>query len=108
MVFHPDDYSAMTAMHCNTEEKAKRFLRLMHSHGKKWVSDDSYLNTSFYNVFKEDTVYYFNRGTYGSRRTAVENGRKILSFDDFDGREEQVQPEISFEAFLSASDQTTI
>ena len=51
------------AIHCNTEEQAKKLLKAFDKMGKKWNGGDSYLKETEYEQFKNETVY-FNDRTY--------------------------------------------
>ena len=108
MKFNAEYYRGNTVMHCDTESKAQVFLEHLSKVGKRWCNGESYLVTTQYGTYGPETVYYFNRGSYGSFYHAHRNGYEILSFDDFDWEEESFEQAMSFDAFLSGVDQTTI
>lgn len=82
MKFNLNDYkSEYAAMHCKTKEEAESFCRFLDQNGRVWYSGISYLKVDYWDNYKIDTIYYFNRGTYGS----VENIRRdvvILEWSD--------------------------
>ena len=53
------------AVHCETEEQAKDFLKQMHDHGMKWNRGNSYLEYTHWEFYKTETAYG-NRRTYDS------------------------------------------
>ena len=108
MRFNAGNYSGNSVMHCDTESKAQIFLEYLSEAGKRWCNGDSYLVTTNFKIYGAETVYYFNKGSYGSLHYASVNGYEILSFDDFDWGEEPIEQTMSFDAFLSGVDQTTI
>lgn len=108
MRFNLEDYKGNVTMHCDTESKAQIFLEYLSEAGRGWCDGGSYLATTNYKKYGAETVYYFNKGSYGSLRFARSTGYEIISFDDFDWGEEPIEQTMSFEAFLSGVDQTTI
>lgn len=68
------------AIHCNTEEKAKKLLMAFDKLGKKWCDGDSYLADDCY---RQDVCYDNNceHGYYGYYKTAK---YKIYEFEDVD------------------------
>ena len=86
-VFRLKDFSGMYAMHCDTEEKAKKFLEFLHRCGKGWRGGESYLEETNWETYRKDTCYFFNYGTFGtfgSLQCAGEINYTVLEFDDFD------------------------
>lgn len=79
--FRLEDYEGNYAMHCDTEEKAKHFLKILAKNGRKWYDGDEYTEYTYFDVCKKGTVYYFNDGTYGS---IMKCETTVLEFDDFD------------------------
>lgn len=99
MIFDPKNYSELTCMHCDTEEKAKIFLEFLDSLGLTWQSGDSYLSKTNWGAYRSDTVYYFNRGLF----TKLEKARgDVLNFDDFDWDFRPIEPEIKYEDIFPA------
>ena len=82
MKFNINDYKGNYVMHCKTEAEAKDFCRYLNSVGRKWCGDKSYLEKTCYHDYCSDTVYYFNVGTYGSKKHIKEN-YTILEWSDF-------------------------
>jgi len=49
------------AVHCKTKREAKLFCKMLHEHGRKWCDGSSYLSTTeFY--YYGDNSYYTNDG----------------------------------------------
>ena len=82
-VFKLEDYAGSYVMHCDTEDKSKVFLEFLHIQGRMWKEGDiTYKDKTNWNIYNENTVYYFNNGTYGHVEL-VRYGRTVLEFDDF-------------------------
>ena len=71
------------AIHCNTEEKAKKLLKAFDKLGKTWGTGDSYLEFNCWNDYKEETCYSNNRG-YASIDWCRASGYKVYEFEDID------------------------
>lgn len=95
MRFNFYDYDETYAMHCDTEEKARVFLKHLHSIGKRWSTGRSYYDNFMWQ--DKDSCYRFVAGTYDrigyytSEMAAEDLGCtvEILEFDDFDWGDEQ-------------------
>lgn len=94
MRFNIDNYKGRQAMHCKTIAEAKEFLNYLHRIGKRWVSGEPYTANSRYEHYGEDTVYYFNDGTYGDTIWAKEMHDVILEFSDFEWSKEFVKADL--------------
>ena len=81
--FDIKDYPGDVAMHCDTEEKAKVFCRYLDSIGKRWCGGNSYLEKTYWDVYKTDACYAFNEGAYQDLEFSKEYNYTILEFDDF-------------------------
>ena len=81
--FNIKDYPGRYAMHCDSKDKAAMFCKYLDSIGLKWSSGGSYLDDNFWTMEKEETCYSFNDGLFGAVNF-VDDGYKILEFDDFD------------------------
>lgn len=69
------------AIHCDTEEKAKKLLKAFDKLGKKWCDGDSYLDDDCY--YRRDTCYDNNcEHSYYSYYKAAKY--KIYEFGDVD------------------------
>ena len=89
MKFDINDYKGKYyVMHCKTEEEAREFCNYLHSIGRKWCNDAAYTNQTYYYAHKDNTVYHFNNGTYGSLNVAIGCDYTILEFSDFDWSKE--------------------
>ena len=86
MRFDIDDYPGDYAMHCATQEEAEIFCDYLHSVGRSWCSGTPYDSGTNWEEYGEDTLYFFNEGTFGS----LEFGHRerenltILEFREFD------------------------
>lgn len=76
MKFNIDDYKGKYAMHCKTKEEALDFCT---KHAPGFLHGSS----CCWNYYKEDTVYFFNKGTWDSLKYAKNNNYTILEWSDF-------------------------
>lgn len=90
MRFNFNNYDETYAMHCDSEGKARVFLKHLHTIGKRWSSGRRYDETF---VWKgEHTCYRFVAGTHDVERYYMSDKSeqdlgfkvKIIEFDDFD------------------------
>lgn len=97
----PFDFSAWkyknVCMHCKTEEEAEDFCREMDRAGLRWSSGPSYLKSSCFDFYKEQTCYYFNEGTYDSIVRAKDEGHTILEWSDYRSTEPKGEQEKTLE-----------
>lgn len=70
-------------MHCKTKEEAENFCSVLSESGRRWSDGTKYLEFSRFNLFKNETVYLFNKGLYGNRYSAFNCGYTILEWSDF-------------------------
>lgn len=82
--FRLKDYKGRYVMHCDTEEKAKVFCKLLHDSGKKWNAGLEYSEFTLWHEYEKNTCYDFNREQYSSINYFREEKYNILEFDDFD------------------------
>lgn len=82
-IFRLEEHRGNYAMHCNTEEKAKTFLKFLHRCGKNWISGNSYIVKTSWKLYEENTCYEFNTGTYCNLEYSKQKEYTILEFDDF-------------------------
>lgn len=47
-------------VNCQTEEEAKEFLQFLHKNGYKWRSGDTTISKTYWEVNRNNTVYYFD------------------------------------------------
>lgn len=85
-------------MHCPTEEQAVAFLGYLHDIGRHWCDGESYNNCTKYEVYRENTVYYFNEGRFGNIRYTR---GLILEFEDFDWSEDDIEDSDDLTDFLN-------
>lgn len=83
MKFIFEDYKGDCVMWCKTEEEAKDFCRVMHESGRKWASDNLYINHTNYYSHTNETCYGFNDGEFSSMSYYKRNDYKILKWEDF-------------------------
>ena len=53
-----------TAIHCATEQEAKRILGMAHKLGHTWLSGELYIGNTRWNIYKSTTCYYLFDGSY--------------------------------------------
>lgn len=70
------------AVHCKTEIEAENFCRKMHKHGMRWCDYESFLKTTEYATYEEETCYS-GSGTIGSFTYFIGKGYKILDWSDY-------------------------
>ena len=87
MMFDINKYKGKYVMHCKTSEEAQDFCNYLHNIGKKWQTGGSYLTRTNYEVYQENTVYYFNKGAFGNTYAAELHEYKILEWSDFMNKE---------------------
>ena len=83
MKFNINDYKGKYVMHCKTEGEAKNFCAYLDSVGRTWCSGNHYTDSNNYDRYSENTVYYFNEGTYCDISDARERNYTILEWEDF-------------------------
>lgn len=71
-----------TVVHCNNEEKAIELLKEAHERGLKWCTDESYLEDTQRNKYKENTCYYLLKGEFCSLEFYKEENYIILSYEE--------------------------
>lgn len=71
------------AIHCNTEEEAKKLLSAFDKMGKKWISGNKYTEFNNWNNYGQQIVYY-NDGTYGNLRSIESNFCMTYEFENVD------------------------
>ena len=92
MDFDINNYEGNFVIHCKTQEEAQNFCAYLHSVDRIWVDGNPYVvdNTNWY-IYRENTVYHFNDGTYGTYKYAQDNGYTILEWEDFMSRREEMK-----------------
>lgn len=66
-------------VHCQTEEEARQFCKMMHKHGLRWADGSSFIHDDGWYKYRERT-YYSGSGTRGSIDFANIRGDIILKF----------------------------
>lgn len=67
-------------VNCRTKELAKECLKLAHRFKYKWRTNESYVETSYWNGYRENNCYSFCNGTYRDKSYFVNKGYKIVEF----------------------------
>ena len=80
-------------MHCKTKEEAEDFCKVMDAAGLRWSSGPSYLKSSCFDFYEEQTCYYFNEGTYDSIVRAKDEGYTILEWSEYRSTEPKEEQE---------------
>ena len=89
MKFDINNYKGNYVMHVTTESQAKIFCKYLHEQGKKWTGDDSYLEETNFDEYRELTVYDFNYDLYNTLDHVNDyKDTTILEFTDFEWDEE--------------------
>ena len=83
MKFNIANYKGNYAMHCKTEEEAKDFCKYLNSLGRTWNDRTRYTEDNFWHIFKDNTCYVFNYGTYSSLSFSELSGYTVLEWSDF-------------------------
>jgi hypothetical protein len=71
------------AIHCDTEEKAKKLLSAFDKMGRKWRSGESYAEITNWEDYKEETLYY-NDGCYADLDYGTEHNHDVYEFENVD------------------------
>lgn len=73
------------AIHCDTEEKAMKLLKVFDKLGYRWASGESYIEDTNWEIY-EDKTCYTNDGCYGDIEFFREeyNTNTILEFDEIE------------------------
>lgn len=105
MAFDYNQYrNQNVCMRCRTERDARTFLGYLDSVGLRWYGGDRYTAYTNFADYKEETVYYFLEGLYGSLEDAIEDKATILEFGNYDFTNDYIEQddiELDVSAFLS-------
>lgn len=82
MKFNIKNYPGKYVMHCKSLKEAEEFRDCLREQGAYLWHDGS--NDTLWNEHGINTVYFFNRGTYGGIYYASKNGYTILEWSHFD------------------------
>ena len=69
------------AIHCGTEEKAKKLLAAFDKTGHRWPSGQSYTK---YTVWENEETCYANTGCCGSVKSFKEDGYIVFEFEEIE------------------------
>lgn len=103
--FNSTGASERCGMHCRTEYEANTFLIALSRLGRTWSTGRKYTEYNYFEDFKEDTVYYYNNGTYGNIVRA-DRRATIFEFSDYNWDIYEDNYELSdgdLEAFINGS-----
>lgn len=70
------------AIHCRTEEQAKKLLDAFNKMGKKWASGNSYDKDATNWNFAKENMCYFNTGTWGTTSDSLVHN--LYNFEEVD------------------------
>lgn len=73
-------------VHVETNEDAGKLLAWAHTKGFKWASKDSFLSSTNYLDYKENTVYCLEEGSYCDLNYARQEGLTIVNFSQHKNR----------------------
>lgn len=83
MKFDIRKYEGKFVMHVKSEEEAKRFCNYLHRRGIERVAGArTYSEETYYSNYRDNTIYYFNEGTYGDI-SRCKSEYTILEWSDF-------------------------
>ena len=82
MKFNIKNYPGKYAMHCKSLKEAEEFRDCLREQGASLWDDNS--NDVLWSTHGVNTVYFFNRGTYGSIYYASKNNHTILEWSQFE------------------------
>ena len=71
------------AVHCDSEEKAKKLLKAFDEAGYRWASGYSYTEYTCWTTYKEETCYIADR-CFGSVEYCKEYDYTVLEFDEIE------------------------
>ena len=84
MKFNLDNYKAKNyCMHCKTMEEAENFCQVLNENRRTWTTGQKYINHTNWDVYRDKTVYYFNKGTFDRVLFAQNTSGIILEWSDF-------------------------
>lgn len=72
-----------TVVHCPTEELAQKVLAKADKLGYKWYCGESFLDKTYWDCFKENTVYCIYDGFVSEKEHVKRDGIKIISAEEF-------------------------
>lgn len=74
-------------VNCQTEEEAKEFLSFMHENGYKWCSGNTNISKNYWEVNRNNTVYYFDVVhediSYGDKGMVDKEKYQITTYQQF-------------------------
>lgn len=79
-------------MHCKTKEEAEAFCKEMHEAGLAWYLGQRYSKFNYFEEYKQNTCYHFNKGVYGDIKDYIRMGFKILEYSDYMDKPKEEQP----------------
>lgn len=76
-----EDLGPKDVVHCDTEEKANKILKLADKAGKTWICGERFLGYNRYYIYGSETCYNFNIGQYANKDYYIRSGFNIISAD---------------------------
>lgn len=81
------------AVHCATQEQATDFCKQMHEHGLAWHGGKSYLENTYWKIYKEETCYT-GYGAHADLEHYKNNNYTILEWSNY-GKENSMNLELT-------------
>jgi hypothetical protein len=69
---------------CKTKKLAIELLKRADSLGYSWRGGKSYLDTNWWEEYRESTCYYLSQGLFTNKNSYEEEGYEIIEFKGFD------------------------
>lgn len=82
-----EDLKINDVVHCDTEEKAVKFCKMLHELGKKWTNGLSYNDSCFWHLYKSETCYNANNGTHSDKKWFIDNYYNVIPFEQIEAKE---------------------
>lgn len=78
-----DELLHNVAVHCKTGEEANEVLELGEKVGYKWIEGQSFLTSTFYDEYKDETCYSIKTGQYGTLNYYQRIDYKVITAQEF-------------------------
>ena len=83
-------------VHCDTEEKAKAFIKECYKQGFTWWGNKNTDEDTYWYIYKQDTIYFLNDGeiTYGTLDYYYETSTDFYKYDDLVENEKSLNEQL--------------
>ena len=83
-------------VHCDTEEKAKAFIKECYKQGFTWCGNKNTDEDTYWYIYKQDTIYFLNDGdiTYGTLDYYYELRNDFYKYDDLVENEKSLNEQL--------------